>query len=43
MLPPPTHQADLHAGVDHLADVLGHRLQGLGIDAETLAADAGLP
>ena len=39
-----THdEADLDTGAYHLTDVLGHRLQGLGINSELTAANAGFP
>ena len=36
------HHAHLHAGADDLGDLLGDRGQGLGVDAEAVAADARL-
>ena len=36
------HDADLDTGPGDFGDLLGHRLQSLGIDAEAVAADARL-
>ena len=33
----------MHAGMDHLGDLLRNRVQGVGVDPELVTADASLP